>query len=125
MAEYLNARCSICGTKYHVCNDCSNTKAFTPWRKIVCSIDCYKIYMALSAYTNGYATKEETKSILKEYDLSQLDTFEENIKASIKEILKEDKPKKVRKAAKEAAAKDIEPVTEKVYEGNIVKNDNE
>lgn len=45
--------------------------------------------MALNSYTNGYATKEETRTILEELDLSNLETLEENIKASIQEILRE------------------------------------
>lgn len=125
MAEYLNARCSICGQKYHVCSDCTNTKSFTPWRKVACSIDCYKIFMALSLYTNRYATKEETREIIKGYDLSKLDTFEDNIKTSIQEILKETKPKKIRSTTNKAIEKDIETITNNVNEENIVGNDNE
>lgn len=90
MKEYLNADCGICSTRYHICPDCSGAKAFTPWRKIVCSPNCYKIYIALSSYTNGHAAKDETKEILKELDLSQSETFKDNIKAAIKEIMAED-----------------------------------
>lgn len=90
MAEYLNATCSICGTKYHICNSCSNTKSFTPWRVITCSKDCYQIFLALCAYTNGYATKEETKDALTRCNLCNLQTFEKNIKTSIKGFLEAD-----------------------------------
>lgn len=86
MAEYLNAKCSICGRKYHVCNDCAAAKSFTPWRKVACSVDCYRIFTVLNDYTNGRTDKEETKKLLSRYDLSGKDTFEANIKASIEEI---------------------------------------
>lgn len=89
VSDYLNTTCTICGTKYHVCGSCANAKTFKPWRTIACSINCYKIFMALNSYTNGYATKEETRTILEELDLSNLETLEENIKASIQEILRE------------------------------------
>lgn len=90
MANYLNTTCSICGHKYHICNDCSKTASFTPWRSIACSANCYKIFMALNAYTNKHASKKETKQLLKRCDLSKLDTFEVNIKSSVEDILKDD-----------------------------------
>lgn len=90
MSEYLNARCSICNTAYHVCNDCTKTESFTPWRKIACSVNCYGIYMALSGYTNGKSSKNETKDILSKYDLSNLNSFRENIKKCILDIQKEE-----------------------------------
>lgn len=89
MKEYLNAKCSICGIRYHICNSCANTKSFTPWRTIACSANCYKIFMALSAYTNGLATKEETRDILKSSDLTYFEMFEDNIRSSIRNILAE------------------------------------
>ncbi|MCD7996366.1 MAG: hypothetical protein LUH21_03935 [Clostridiales bacterium] len=97
MAEYLNAKCSICGKMYHVCNDCNNTASFTPWRKIACSINCYKIFLALNSYTNKHSAKNETKEILSECDLSELNSFEPNIKMAIEEIMRDEiitKPKK-------------------------------
>lgn len=93
MAEYLNAKCSICGEKYHVCDDCLNTRTFTPWRKIACSINCYKIFIALNDFTNKRETKERTRQFLSELDLSELESFEENIKLKIKEIMSQPKRK--------------------------------
>lgn len=100
MAEYLNAKCSICGKKYHVCADCANTKSFMPWKTIACSIDCYKIFIALRDYTNGYSTKEDIKPILEKCDLSELGNYEDNIKNSIMEILKKPVTKKTRNIIK-------------------------
>lgn len=61
MAEYLNATCSICGKKYHLCSTCENIKTFAPWRNITDTIDCYKIFLVLSEYTK---TKNKNISIL-------------------------------------------------------------
>lgn len=95
MTENLNATCSICGVRYHICKDCSNTKSFTPWRTIAHDINCYKIFLAIRDYTNGYVDKDETKNILSNCDLSGLDTFQDNIKKAIKDIMKETKTKKI------------------------------
>lgn len=48
--------------------------------------------MTLNAYTNRQASKEETRQLLKKYDLSKLDTFEKNIKSSIEKLLENDTP---------------------------------
>lgn len=53
-------------------------------------MDCYKLFMALSSYTNGYASKEETRSLLHTLDLSHFETLEEPVKAAIRRILNED-----------------------------------
>lgn len=108
MAEKLNATCSICGTKYHVCNDCSNTKSFAPWKRITCSTDCYKIFLILSNYTNKYISKDEAKKELSECNISNLESFEDNIKSSIKEIMKETKQKKTKNVINENVAVESE-----------------
>lgn len=84
----INAKCSICGKGYHVCNTCSNTISFTPWRKITDTTNCYKIFLILRDYTNGYLDKEATKKLLFECDLKEINTYEDNTKSAINEILK-------------------------------------
>jgi len=96
MSEYLNATCAICGTKYHICNDCQNTRAFTPWRTIADSINCYKIYLILRDYTNGNSDAATTKEQLLMCDLSDVETFQDNIKVAIEKLMA---PPKIRKKA--------------------------
>ena len=88
MADYLNAVCSVCGKKYHICSSCSAAKTFTSWRKIACSANCYKIFSALSSYTNGYAKEEETAKLLRTFDLTESEHFLEPVKRSIDRLLK-------------------------------------
>ena len=90
MSEELNATCSICGKKYHVCLSCQQEKAFKPWRTVVDTIDHYKIYMAVHGYTVT-KDKEMARKELSVCDLSELDSFSDNIKKAINEILSEDK----------------------------------
>ena len=119
MTVYLNAKCSICGKPYHLCNDCANTKSFTPWRTIADTVNCYKIFLTLRDYTNGYVSKDDIKKALKNCDLSELETFEENIKKSIKEILLEDK-NKVTKTPKKRSIQNVSTA-----EGNTDTDSNE
>ncbi|MEY8352601.1 hypothetical protein AALB39_04500 [Lachnospiraceae bacterium 54-53] len=95
-----NAKCSICGKRYHLCLNCSNTKTFTPWRSITDTIECYKIFLIIRDYTNKYISKVEARSQLENYDLSELDSFEDNIRSVINEIFVEDKPNKKKASVK-------------------------
>ena len=90
MAQELNATCDICGKKYHVCNSCKEVKSFTPWRTVTDTMQHYLIFLALSEYTKT-KDKERAKEELSKCDLSELDTFNENIKSAIKEIMAEEK----------------------------------
>lgn len=90
--ENLNATCSICGNKYHMCITCSEVKSFTPWRTIVDTVNCYKIFLTLKDYTNNAKTKENARAELEKYDLSEIDIFIPEVKSAIEEILK-DEPK--------------------------------
>ena len=115
MAEYLNAECSICGTKYHRCDDCANMKSFAPWRKIVDSSECYKIYMILRDYTNKHIDKSEAKALLGGCSLKNKDAFKENVKAAIDEILKEDEIV-VAKSTKKSTAKNANKIVDALVE---------
>lgn len=64
MAEKMNAKCSICGTPYHVCSTCKSTKTLTPWRTITDTIDCYKIYNVVRQYTSKLIAKDKAKEML-------------------------------------------------------------
>lgn len=95
--ENLNATCSICGKKYHMCVTCSEVKSFMPWRTIVDTVNCYKIFLILRDYTNKAKTKESAKADLEKCDLSGISIFIPEVKSTIEEILKEEtKIKKIK-----------------------------
>lgn len=85
MPKELNATCSICGSKYHVCNTCKSVKTLKPWRTITDTIDCYKIYMIIHDYTNKVITKEKACEMLNHCSIpSNLQT---HIQKTIDEII--------------------------------------
>lgn len=84
----INAYCTICNKGYHVCNTCKNTRSFTPWRTVVDSMEHYKIYMAIHGYTVT-KNKEQAKAELQTCDLSGLESFKDEIKSVINEIMTE------------------------------------
>ena len=107
MSQELNATCDICGKKYHVCNSCKEVKSFTPWRTVTDTMQHYLIFLALSKYTKT-KDKEKAKEELSKCDLSELDTFNENIKTAIKEIMAEGKEKIVETVSEETVEENVE-----------------
>ena len=88
MSQELNATCDICGKKYHVCNSCKEIKSFTPCRTVTDTLQHYAIFLALSQYTKT-KDKEKAREELSMCDLSDLESFNDNIKTVIKEIMEE------------------------------------
>ena len=89
MALENNAVCAICGKPYRVCQSCQNIKSFTPWRTVTDILPHYVIYSILWDYTNK-KDKVKAKEELNKCDLSELETFDEDVKRVIKEIMSED-----------------------------------
>ena len=67
----------------------------------------YLIFLALSEYTKT-KDKEKAKEELSKCDLSELDTFNENIKTAIKEIMAEGKEKIVETVSEETVKENVE-----------------
>ena len=107
MSQELNATCDICGKKYHICSSCKEVKSFTPWRTVTDTMQHYIIFLALSEYTKT-KDKEKAKEELSKCDLSELDTFNENIKTVIKEIMAEEKEKIVETVSEENVKENVE-----------------
>lgn len=111
MAEYLNATCSICSKKYHLCKSCEDIESFSPWRTVTDTIDCYKIFLVLSEYTKT-KNKEQAKKELSTCNLKEKDVFAPHIKAAIDEIMAEPEVKveTSTKEIKETEVKNSQPV---------------
>lgn len=94
MALTNNAVCDICGKSYHVCATCKDVLSFKPWRTITDTPQHYKIFLAISDYTRT-KDKVKAKADLKNCDLSELETFNNDIKNVIREILEEQEKTKI------------------------------
>lgn len=87
MNKELNTTCAICGKSYHLCTSCKNMMELKPWKIHTDTSEHYKIYQIIHGYSIGLYTKDETKSKLKNVDLSDLDDLRENIKNIIKDVI--------------------------------------
>ena len=130
MSQELNATCDICGKKYHICSSCKEVKSFTPWRTVTDTMQHYIIFLALSEYTKT-KDKEKAKEELSKCDLSELDTFNENIKTVIRAIMAEGKEKIVDTVSEENVKENVEIKPQKstrksrtsVKQSEVKKND--
>lgn len=106
MATKLTHKCIICGTRYHSCDTCDRIRTYTPWRSICDSFEHYKIYLALRAYEEGIADKDETRSVLEDLGVKKgaYDNWNSSSKNKLDAIFAE--PKRVKKVKVE------EPVVE-------------
>lgn len=86
MALENNAICSICGKPYRVCRTCQEITSFTPWRTITDTLPHYMIYLALYEYTKT-KNKIKAKEELEKCDLSEVESFDNDVKNVIMEIL--------------------------------------
>lgn len=93
------SKCTICGKDYEVCNSCLQQKTFKPWRIVTDSIEHYKIYLVIHGYTIS-KNKDEAKKELENCDLSDLENFNPEIKAVIKEIMATATPRKLKTTLK-------------------------
>ena len=77
-----NAICAICGKPYRVCHTCQNIKTYTPWRTVTDTLPHYTIYLAIYEY-NKTKDKAKAKEELLKCDLSELDSFDKDVKKVI------------------------------------------
>lgn len=90
MAEQNNAKCSICGKEYYMCVSCKSFGSLNPWKLHTDTSEHYKVYQVLHGYSTGVYNKAEAKRKLQTIDLSDVDSFKDNVKSVINEILSSD-----------------------------------
>lgn len=78
--------CVICGKQYKTCLSCQNEVSLKPWRTITDEISCYKIFLVLSQYNNGYIKKDEAKKQLEKIRYNEAE-LKESVRKTIKEIM--------------------------------------
>ena len=104
-----NSFCTICGKGYHKCLSCKDMMEMSPWKRYTDTSEHYKVYQILHGYSTGVFDKNEAKTRLQSVDLSDLNTFRDHVKATIEEILKEDRRSFRRNVEKPV---EVEPVEE-------------
>lgn len=120
-----NSFCAICGKSYYYCNSCKDTAHLYPYKILTDTPEHYKVFMIIRGYSNGLYTKEETKEKLNNVDISDLETYKENIKDIIKDIIKVDnKVEIVTKKELKEEKNNIEEINYELENGNTISTVN-
>ena len=93
MSEAKKATCSICGKKYDLCLSCRKELSVRPWKEVADTENCYKIYMCLLQFNNGYLSKEDAKKQLERINYNHEELLD-NVKENIKTIILNPNPSK-------------------------------
>lgn len=96
-----NETCIICGKQYHLCIVCERTKAtWKQWKMLTDTENCYEIYKIVNDYTFKKISKTDAQDMLKNLDLTELNTFKDSVRKIIEEIMDVKKLQKVKKDEK-------------------------
>lgn len=109
MAKKINHWCAVCGKGYHCCKSCTEEVAFKPWRTIADTPEHFQIFTILQDYHNGVIDKSEAKVMLSVADLSNKDTFKDNVRKLLNEIF-DGEPKPATKNTKKKTETAVTPV---------------
>ena len=83
-------KCIVCGKEYKYCSHCSQYNSDETWRYLYCSENCRKIFHIFSDVKGKAISEEEARKRFKECDLSDIDSFSDELKAMIGGASKEE-----------------------------------
>lgn len=79
-------KCIVCGKEYEMCRSCDPSVMFS-WKLMTDTTEHFGIYMVLKDYNDGIITIDKAKELLEQYDLSEKDTFIDDVRKCIDKIL--------------------------------------
>ena len=119
MAGRYKKICYLCGKEYQYCSNCRDYKTQPTWKNMFHDENCHKLFNLSTQFAQGYYTEEEAKKILAECDLTNIDSFREDVIEQIK-IIQNSKPI----VTEEKAEKQVETKYESKVETKDNKDDN-
>lgn len=87
-------KCICCGKTYEYCGKCQKDKHKPTYFALYCSENCHDIFHTATDYNFNLLTKEEAQKKLAACDLSNLESFNEIVKADVKKIIAKPEPVK-------------------------------
>lgn len=95
--ERKERTCAVCHKKYKYCPACNEDKDKPYFMFVFCSENCKDIYDVGSKFEDGRIDGETAYKELEKLDLSELKSFGESYKGTVRKILKyKPAPKKAR-----------------------------
>jgi hypothetical protein len=85
----LNRTCFTCGKKHSYCPSCYEDRELETWHIMFDKENCKTIFDIVNRSFYQHISIDEANSLLEKCDLSELDTFNDDIKKDIENILKQ------------------------------------
>lgn len=82
-----NAKCAICGKDFDMKYHCNRNGSSQPWMAHCDTAEHFKVFQIVNGYTGGVYEADEAKLKLESVDTSDKDTYRDNIKAIVEQIL--------------------------------------
>lgn len=82
-----NRTCLTCGEAYEYCGSCPSSLNLPVWKNLFHSENCKLVFQTVSDYAQNVISKESAKEKLAVCDLSCTQSFKENIRKYIDEIV--------------------------------------
>lgn len=89
----LNRVCFTCGKKHSYCPTCYDDMSLETWHIMFDNENCKNIFNIINQYFYKHITVDEAITQLEQCDLTNIDTFNEDIQKEIKDILEQKKVK--------------------------------
>ena len=89
--QTINAHCYICGNGYYKCYSCKDMEHIAPWKTVTDTSEHFKIFQILKGYSTKVYSATEAWDKLQKVELSDMDSFNDNVKEQINTIMEEAK----------------------------------
>lgn len=118
-----NSTCSICGKGYYVCISCKDQMKLHPYKFYTDTSEHYKVHQIIIGYSNKVLSKDEAREKLGKVDLSDIDSYKDNVKNVLNEILGSSQNEKTENDDSENKSESDEEIIENKNSDNVdVKN---
>lgn len=87
----LNRTCFVCGKKHSYCPSCYEDRLLETWHIMFHDENCKKIFDIINQYFYKHINVDEAITQLEQCDLTNVESFNEDIKKDIKDILEQKK----------------------------------
>ena len=82
----INHWCIVCGTGYHACDSCDETR-FVTWRRLTDTSNHYEIRLIIDDYTSNVINKKQAREMLKKCDIKDYKSFLPHVVKIIDDLL--------------------------------------
>lgn len=85
-------KCIFCGREYEYCPNCNDYSRYPKWMFNFDDEKCHELYNIIGAYNIGLKTKEDIKTVLDKYNITDYSVFNKSVTDRLNSIFPVDTP---------------------------------